>query len=200
LAVYYAVITHMDAQIGRMLRALKDTEQLDETLVIFTSDHGLAIGSHGLRGKQNMYEHTVGVPLILSGPGIAAGRRASAQCYLRDLFPTVCELTGIDVPPTVDGKSLKPVLDDTAAEVRPYVVAHFRDSQRMIRDGEWKLIQYPQAGREQLFHLKTDPHERNNLISEKTCAGMLENLRKCLLLWQKTRNDPVLERVENGNR
>ena len=192
LAVYYAVITHMDEQIGRMLAALERTGQADQTLVIFTSDHGLAIGSHGLRGKQNMYEHTIGVPLIVAGPGIAAGRRTAAQCYLRDLFPTVCDLANVAIPAGVEGKSLKPVLDGTATQVYPHVIAYFRDSQRMIREGDWKLIAYPQARREQLFHLKTDPLEQKNLISEKTHADIVENLRKHLLVWQQAHNDPLL--------
>ena len=192
LAVYYAVLTHMDEQIGRMLAALERTGQADETLVIFTSDHGLAIGSHGLRGKQNMYEHTIGVPLIIAGPGIAGGRRVEAQCYLRDLFPTVCDLAGLPIPGTVEGKSLKPVLDGTAPEIYPHVVAYFRNSQRMIRRGDWKLIVYPQARREQLFHLKSDPLERKNLISAKNHANMVENLRKHSLVWGEAHNDPVL--------
>ena len=200
LAVYYAVITHMDEQIGRMLSALEKSGQRDRTLVIFTSDHGLAIGSHGLRGKQNMYEHTVGVPLIMSGPGIPAGHRADAHCYLRDLFPTVCDLAGIHIPPSAEGKSLKPVLEGTAAEVHPFVVAYFRDSQRMIRQGEWKLIEYPQAGRAQLFHLADDPLERKNLISEKKLRKLVEKMRKHMLVWGEAHDDPVLERLENAGR
>ena len=106
LAVYYAVISHMDEHLGRILAALEETGLAQDTFVIFTSDHGLAMGSHGLRGKQNMYEHTVGVPLIFRGPGIPRGSRSEAQCYLRDLYPTVCDLAGIPVPPTVQGRSL----------------------------------------------------------------------------------------------
>ncbi len=92
LAVYYAVITDMDEQIGRILRALEETNQLDNTVLIFSSDQGLALGSHGLIGKQNLYEHTFGVPLLVRGPGIPRGAKRDAGCYLRDLFPTACEL------------------------------------------------------------------------------------------------------------
>jgi arylsulfatase A-like enzyme len=101
LAVYYAVLSHMDAELGRMLDALRRTGQAERTYVIFTSDHGLAMGSHGLRGKQNMYEHTVGVPLIVTGPAVAAGEKRTTPCYLRDLYPTVCELAGITIPESV---------------------------------------------------------------------------------------------------
>src|SRR5262249_50414221 len=89
LAVYYAVIEHLDAQIGRILATLQSLSSLDNTIVVFTSDHGLAIGSHGLRGKQNMYEHTLRVPLVIRGPGVPAGKESHALCYLRDLFPTL---------------------------------------------------------------------------------------------------------------
>ena len=107
----------MDAQVQRIINAVKQSGQLENTLIIFTSDHGLAVGSHGLFGKQNMYEHTIGVPLVIRGPGIRKDTIVKAQCYLRDLFPTVCDLTGLPIPETIDGKSLRPVLDGTVEEV-----------------------------------------------------------------------------------
>lgn len=110
LACYYAVISHLDRQVGRILEALRAAGQADNTLAIFTSDNGLAIGSHGLRGKQNMYEHLIGVPLIIRGPAVVRGRRTDAQCYLRDLFPTACDVAGIPVPQSVRGRTLLPVL------------------------------------------------------------------------------------------
>jgi arylsulfatase A-like enzyme len=193
LAVYYAVITHLDAQVGRIIDALEQTGQLANTLVIYSSDHGLAIGSHGLRGKQNMYEHSVGVPLILRGPGVAADRRTNAQCYLRDLFPTVCDLAGIEAPETVDGRSLKPVLTGERQEVYNEVFAHFRDSQRMIRTAEWKYVVYPQAGREQLFHITEDPDELRDLAVEVQHMDVLNELRARLMTWRRERGDVTLK-------
>jgi len=184
LAAYYAVISHMDQQIGRILDVLKATAQADDTLVIFTSDHGLAMGSHGLRGKQNMYEHSVGVPLVICGPGIPAGRRNRAQCYLRDLFPTVCELCGIAIPEGLDGRSLVPVLRGQTQEIHPQVFGYFRDAQRMIRTDQWKLIHYPQIGKWQLFHLEKDPHENHNLAGDPNHVGPLARLRAQLESWQ----------------
>jgi arylsulfatase A-like enzyme len=189
LAVYYAVISHLDAQIGRMLDALRETDQLESTLVIFSSDHGLAIGSHGLRGKQNMYDHTVGVPLVLSGPGVPRGKRFDAQCYLRDLFPTVCAMSGIDKPESVEGTSLVPVLAGREKSVYPHVVAYFRDKQRMIRTDEWKLIVYPHLGRRQLFHLKTDPHELHDLSTDKRHTEVAADLARRLAEWQRAHDD-----------
>jgi arylsulfatase A-like enzyme len=192
LAVYYAVISHMDEQIGRILQALETTGQADHTFVIFTSDQGLAMGSHGLRGKQNMYEHTVGTPLILRGPRIPAGKRSNAQCYLRDLYPTVCELAGIDTPQTVQGQSLAPVLRGERESLYQYVFGHFRDTQRMIRSERWKLVHYPKVGKYQLFDLAHDPYEVKNLADEAGHADTLAQLRDKLQAWQKEVGDPLI--------
>ena len=184
LEVYYALITHMDTQIGRILKALEQTGQLDNTIIIYSSDHGLAIGSHGLRGKQNMYEHTIGVPLIFRGPGIPADRRTAAQCYLRDLYPTICDLCDVPIPDTVTAKSLKPILDGSQEPIHQAVFAHFRDSQRAIRTDRWKYIRYPLADREQLFDLKQDPLEQNNVADDPQFAETLKRLRKRLTTWE----------------
>jgi arylsulfatase A-like enzyme len=190
LAVYYAVISHMDAQIGRLLACLDDTGLAQNTLVIFASDHGLAIGSHGLRGKQNMYEHTINVPLIFRGPGIPRGERRNADCYLRDLLPTVCELTGIAAP-VVDGRSLVPVLRGQSDAVHPFVIGYFGTSQRMIRQAGWKLIVYPEAGREQLFHLDRDPLEVVDLSAVAEHQPRRQFLKRQLTDWLRERGDPV---------
>lgn len=192
LAVYYAVISHVDEQVGRILQALEETGQRENTLLIFSSDHGLAVGSHGLRGKQNMYEHTINVPLIMSGPGIPRGKQSSAQCYLRDLFPTVCEMTNIAVPKTVQGKSLVPILQGKEDEIRDHVFGYFRNSQRMIRGKDYKLIEYPEANRAQLFHLATDPWELKNLAEDPQHETERRNLLAALRAWQKEVQDPLL--------
>lgn len=197
LAVYYAVISHMDAQIGRILQALDESGQRENTIVIFSSDHGLAVGSHGLRGKQNMYEHTVNVPLMISGPGIPHGQVETAQCYLRDLFPTVCDLAGVEIPGSVEGKSLVPLLRGEATSIYPFTVAYFRSFQRMIRTDDWKLIHYPHLDRIQLFHLKDDPYELNDLSNERQHADVVAELRRTLHQWQKDHGDPVLERASS---
>lgn len=191
LAAYYAVISHMDQEVGRILQTLRETGLSDKTLVIFASDQGLAIGSHGLRGKQNMYEHTINTPLIVCGPGIPAGQRREASCYLRDLFPTVCELTGIE-PPAIDGRSLVPVLRGQQDEIHPFIVGYFSDSQRMIRRGRWKLIWYPQADREQLFDLEQDPHEMADLAERPEQQATRTELRSQLERWLREQGDPLL--------
>jgi arylsulfatase A-like enzyme len=192
LAVYYAVISHLDAQVGRIMKALEETDQRKNTIVIYSSDHGLAIGSHGLRGKQNMYEHTIGVPLIMSGPGIIAGWTVTGQCYLRDIFPTTCDLVGVPIPKNLDGRSLKPLLERKLESIHPYVFGYFRNFQRMIRTDEWKLIHYPHLDRYQLFHLKTDPAELHDVANEKNWASVRKDLNRKLLDWQKSVHDPAL--------
>jgi arylsulfatase A-like enzyme len=195
LACYYAVISHLDEQIGRIFKALDNTAldntaQRENTIIIFTSDHGLGLGSHGLVGKQNMYEHTINVPLVMAGPGIPAGQRTAAQCYLRDLFPTICELAGIS-PPAVDGQSLVPVLRGEKSEIYPFIVGYFQDSQRMIREGDWKLTWYPKTNRWQLFNVADDPNELRDLIGDVTYVGKIADLRAKLVRWLKEHGDPV---------
>ena len=191
LAVYYAIISHLDEQIGRMMDALKTTGQLENTLVIFTSDHGLALGSHGLIGKQNLYDHTLGVPLVLRGPGIPKNERRDAQCYLRDLFPTACAVAGINIPETVEGDSLLPIITGRTDSIHPFVIGYFTDTQRAIRTRQWKLIYYPQAKRYQLFDLIHDPDEINDVSGDAAHQSVISSLRRDLFAWLKDNGDPL---------
>ena len=150
------------------------------------------MGSHGLRGKQNMYDHTVGAPLIFRGPSIPKNRRTTAQCYLRDMYPTVCDLAGIEIPETVQGRSLAAVLRGEADSVYACVFGRFKDAQRMIRTDRWKLIHYPQVDRWQLFDLSTDPYETENLVAAPRHAGLVAELRAKLTAWQKEVGDPLM--------
>jgi arylsulfatase A-like enzyme len=193
LAVYYAVISHLDAQVGRIIEALEKTGRLGNTIVIYAADHGLAVGSHGLRGKQSMYEHTIGVPLIMAGPDIPRGRKSVAQCYLRDMFPTTCDLAGVPIPKNLDGRSLRPVLNSRVDAIHPHVFGYFRNFQRMIRTDEWKLVHYPHLDRYQLFHLKTDPDELTDLAGHEKWSHVRKRLNAKLLAWQKSVNDPALK-------
>lgn len=191
-AVYYAVISHMDEQIGRMMKALETTGQTDNTIVIFTSDHGLGVGSHGIRGKQNMYEHTIGVPLLIAGPGIPQGQSTAAQVYLRELYPTSCELVGIPIPESVECRSFARAVRGETQTHHPAVFGYFRDKQRMIRTDGWKYIHYPEANREQLFDLTNDPHELHDLSATSMHAETLRDLRIRLVHWQRAVKDPAL--------
>ena len=191
LAAYYAVISHMDEQIGRILQTLDEAGQLENTLVIFTSDHGLGVGSHGIAAKHNMYEHTIGVPLVIAGPGIPENTTTNAQCYLRDLFPTICDLVKVAWPKTVEGLSLVPILNGEKQSVYSAIYGYFRDHSRMIRTDSWKLIDYPKINRRQLFDLSQDPHEQNDLSDNPIHAKMLQQLQEQLHTWQQNTNDPI---------
>ncbi len=190
LAVYYAVISHLDQQVGRILAALKTSGVSDNTIVVFTSDHGLAMGSHGLRGKQNMYQHTVGVPLVFRGPGVTRGKRVGAQVYLRDIYPTVCELVGIPIPKSVEAKSAVPVMLGKSDKIHSDVFCYFRDVQRMIRTDRWKLIHYPKIKRWQLFDLVHDRSERHDLSSSAEAKPILRELQAKLRDAQRRWHDP----------
>ena len=182
IAAYYAVISHMDAQVGRILDVLESVGKTESTIVVFCSDHGLAMGSHGLRGKQNMYEHTIRVPLIFAGPGIPVGKRFPGHAYLRDIFPTLCDLAGLD-DPDVDGKSQLPVMRGQRDGNYEFTVGYFRDSQRMIRTNKWKLIEYPLVKQTQLFDLESDPLEISNLAANPAHAQIRGDLSKRLDQW-----------------
>lgn len=196
LAVYYAIIDNIDKQVGRMLDQLRADGRLKNTYVIFTSDHGLAIGSHGLMGKQNIYDHTIRVPFLIAGPGLAKRRRVSAFGYLRDMYPTVCELAGIPIPETVGAKSLTPVFRDQRKIVHKAGYGYFRDVQRMIQTKQWKLAIYPKIKRYQLFDLKADPHELNDLIKVKDHQARVAVMRKSLIQWFNERGDVVIRSLE----
>lgn len=198
LADIYAVLSHLDHQVGRILETLSETGQAADTLVIFTTDNGAGVGRHGIRGYQNMYEHAISVPLILAGPGIPRGARFPAQTYLRDLFPTVCELAGIAIPATVEGRSLVPVLAGHASEIHSEVYAYFHGStstgpfpiERMVRTTRWKLIYYSHLDRYQLFDLELDPLELRDLSATPAHAGIRGELQSKMHAWFAPRIAP----------
>jgi arylsulfatase A-like enzyme len=185
---YYAVISAMDHHIGRLFSALKEVGMYDNTIFIYSADHGLAIGSHGLFGKQNLYEAGMKPPLIFAGPGIPRGE-TQALVYLLDIFPTVCGLVGATIPAGLDGKSLKPVIEGKSSGVRDTLFLAYREVQRAVRDSRWKLIRYPQVNVTQLFDLQTDPDEMTNLADQPQNAERIKSLTTELERWQKSLGD-----------
>jgi len=183
-AEYFRYISYLDAQIGRVLDALEASPCAKNTIVVFSSDSGVARGSHGLIGKQNLYEFdSIRVPLIISGPGISAGRRTEALCYLFDVMPTLGALCGVPAPETSDGVNLSPVLKESNAPARPHLLFAYKDVQRAVCDERWKLIRYPQVDKTQLFDLQSDPQETENLAHDPEHASKveeMENLMKSL--------------------
>jgi len=189
LADYYACITGFDYHAGRILQTLADLGQLDDTIVVFSSDNGLSLGEHGLFGKQNLYEFGgMHVPLVIAGPGIPHGRR-DALVYLMDLFPTFCDWTGATVPAGVEGRSLTPLITGKANKVRDQLYTGYRTCQRAVRDQRWKLIRYPLVNKTQLFDLQSDPHELNNLANNPAHAAKLAEMLALLEKSQKEFGD-----------
>ncbi len=191
LAEYYGLITHLDEQIGRILEVLKARGLAESTLVIYAADNGLALGSHGLLGKQSVYEHSMRVPLVVSGPGIPQGASTDAFTYLLDLFPTLCDVLNVVPPSGLEGVSLRPLWEGRLAAVRETIFLPYLDIQRAVLDSRWKLIVYPRIGYQELFDLETDPDEMVNLITRSEFAGEAVRLRKVMEQWQSRVGDSL---------
>ena len=191
LADYYGLIEHLDKSVGEVISILKKKGLYKNTIIVFASDNGLAIGSHGLLGKQNLYEHSMKVPLIISGPGIPKGKRSEAFAYLFDLFPTLAELSSLPAPEGIDGQSLEPVISGSLKEIRSSVFTAYRNTIRAVRSKSWKLIRYPERDFTQLFDLENDPNELNNLAGDTEYNSVKDQLSNELVKWQKTAGDTI---------
>jgi len=180
IADYYRYISYLDMLVGRVLDALEASPYAKNTIVVFSADSGVARGSHGLIGKQNLYEHSIGVPLIIDGAGIPAGKRTDAMCYLHDVFPTLGARCGVSPPPKSEGMDLTATLRDPRHAARPDLLFAYQNVQRAIETPEWKLIRYPKADRIQLFNLKNDPYEIHDLADRPEYAAKLSELSELL--------------------
>jgi choline-sulfatase len=188
-AEYYAHTTYMDAQIGKVLGALEASGHAANTYVIFTADHGLAVGQHGLMGKQNCYDHSIRIPLIFTGPGIAKGRKVDAMVYQHSVFATSCELSGVTAPKTVEFPSLAGALHGKSAPKQDAVFSFYKDFQRSVRTDEHKLIVYPEAKVAQLFDVRKDPWETRNLAEDRAYAATKARLMGRLKQYQQELDD-----------
>ncbi len=204
MADYYAMVSHLDAKIGQILDALEQRGMAEHTLIVYTADHGLAVGQHGLMGKQNLYEHSVHIPLLVSGPGVPP-RKIHPLCCQIDIFPTLCELAGVAPPETVEGRSLVPLMTGQAHKVRETVFSAYKDIQRMVSDGRWKLILYFRSlernvgtERLQLFDVENDPLEMNDLSNDDAYRPELQRLLAALRDWQTEIGDPLLHPSSNS--
>ena len=214
-----ACAENIDRQVARVLKKLKDMGELENTYVFYTADHGMAIGRHGLQGKQNLYEHTWRVPFFAMGPGIKAGSRAPGNVYLLDVLATFCDLTGVQIPETCEGISFKPVLMGKKDRVRDVLYGAYcggtKPGMRSVRKDDWKLIKYDvldgKVRETQLFNLKDNPHEflaeshqakvkalsgaqpkkgQRNLANDPKHAAKLKEMEALLLSEMKRLDDP----------
>jgi arylsulfatase A-like enzyme len=215
----FACSENIDTQIGRVLAKLEEIGQLDSTYVVYTSDHGMAIGRHGLQGKQNLYQHTWRVPFVIRGPGIRAGSRVEGNIYLLDILATFCDLAGIPPPETNEGKSFKSVLFGDQSTVRDVLYGVYnggtKPGMRAVKRGDWKLIKYDvlkgTVQENQLFNLKENPEEflaehhdpqvialtgvtptklQVNLAGDPQYANKLAEMEGLLLSEMRRLNDP----------
>lgn len=205
----FACSENIDIQIGKVLEKLKEMGELENTYIVYTADHGMAIGRHGLQGKQNLYQHTWRVPYIVKGPGIKAGTRATGNVYLLDTLATLCDFAGIKSPESNEGLSLRPVLEGKKDALREVLYGTYsggtKPGMRCVKKGDWKLIKYDVMDGEvretQLFNLKENPNEfikehgkndpkLTNLAGDPAHAAKLKEMEALLLEEMRRLNDP----------
>lgn len=196
-AEYYRYVSYLDLQVGRILDALAKSPHAANTIIVYAADSGVARGAHGLIGKQNLYEESIRVPLVISGPGITKGRRAAAMCYLFDVLPTLGDLCGVKGPSTSEGNSLAAILRQGDGPGRPRLAFGYRKVQRALRDGPWKLIRYPEVDRTQLFNLDSDPFEMSDLAGKPEHSKRVKQMMGALELELKAFGDTAPLKVEN---
>ena len=190
-AAYWAVITFLDYEVGRIIDALKETGQYDNTIIIFTSDHGDMLGGHGLitKGVGTPYEEVYNIPLIMRVPGMAtSGEDDRTLTNLVDLAPTLLDLCDAESLESAQGKSLRPVLEGTSRAdhwndaYAEFFGQRFVYTQRMVWHGDWKYVFSP-GGIDELYNLTNDPHERVNLIDDPSHREVLMEMVK--RMWRK---------------
>ena len=193
LAEYYRYVSFLDVQVGRVLDAVDASPYAANTIIVYAADSGVARGSHGLIGKQNLYEHSMRVPLIVAGPGIAADKRSEAMCYLFDVLPTLGKLCGIATPAGSNGREFTAVLKDPSQPARPFLMFGYKTIQKALSDGRWKLIRYPHVDRTQLFDLQADPYETKDLSTLPEHAERIKAMLAKLAAEMKADgdNDPL---------
>ena len=189
---YYASITHLDTQIGRILQALAQSGKLDNTYIFFTADHGLSVGHHGLLGKQSQFDHSVRSPLVVVGPTIPKNGKRDQQVYLQDVMATTYDLIGIPKPAHVYFNSLLPLIKrKKSASAYPEIYGSYMDLQRMVRTDQYKLIVYPKIAKLLLFDLKKDPAEMHDVAGQAAYRAVLQDMKTRLIRQQKELNDTL---------
>ena len=186
LCEYYGLVTHLDEQVGRIKKALAGSAHANNTYIVYTADHGLGMGSHGLLGKQNVYEQSMKCPLIIWGPDVPKGKSSNAITYVHDLYATICGFAKTSIPENADAKDLGPVIRGELEKVHDTVFLPFQNNQRAVRDEQWKLHVYPQINHRLLFDLKNDPHETKNLAEDPQQA---EKVTEMMALMEKSREE-----------
>ncbi len=190
---YYAIITHLDEQIGEILQALEDSGKASNTYIFFTGDHGLSVGKHGLLGKQSMFDHSIRVPLIMTGPDIPRNQRIDHEVYLQDIMATSLELGNVSQTQSIAFKSFLSLAKrkETSPSYPNGIYGAYMDYQRMIRKDGYKLMVYPKIKKILLFNLKNDPLEQHDISDKIQHRNTVKNLFDNLLLLQRKYSDSL---------
>ena len=190
-ASYYATCTLVDDWVGRIVEVLKEQSQYENTLIVYTSDHGDLLGDHGLLYKQCFYEQSVRVPLIVHAPKMVRPQRVKDLVEQIDLFSTFCDAAGASEGDGRQGRSLMPLLRGELDG--PHREAAFSENWfgRMARSGDHKLVYYPGKPHGELYDLVADPDEQENLWDDPAAAGVKARLKGLLLDWAFTSEDPL---------
>lgn len=197
---YFALITHLDEQIGKILAELERTGQADKTYIVMTADHGLACGQHGLLGKQNMYEHSLKAPLLVAGPGIPAGKRIDTPVYIQDFVATALEWAGSQQPAHVEFKSLLPLIRGERSQQYELIYgAYEKNKQRMVRRDQMKLIHYPTIDQYEMYDLSQDPHEMHDLSHSAQYQDKIKDLQADLQTIMQSMDDPLRLSLQRSN-
>lgn len=180
IAEYYGIISHLDYEMGRVIKTLEEEGLVENTIVIFVSDNGLAVGQHGLFGKQNHFEHSIRVPFIISGPDIPGNQRRDSFAYLLDIYPTICDLINIRIPDSVEGKSFYKMLNDENLKIREKLYFAFNNKIRSIKDNRYKLMKFVHKGKliTRLYDIWKDPWELADLYGMVEHQNTIKRLEK----------------------
>jgi iduronate 2-sulfatase len=189
---YLACVSYIDAQIGKLLQALEESGKREETVIVFWGDHGFHLGDHGLWCKHTNYEQATRVPLLFSGPGVKAGRENTSPVELVDIFPTLCDLSGVDKPGHLQGTSLQPVLSGDSKAVKPFAVSQYPRGKKMgyaLRTDRYRYVAWYPSEKdkapakttkplaEELFDYQADPLESRNLAKDRVYRKTIQQLR-----------------------
>ena len=193
---YYSTCTLIDDWVGRIVATLKEQGLYENTVIVYSSDHGDLLGDHGMVYKQCFYEQSVRVPLIVHSPRKFTPKRINDLVESIDLFPTFCELGGADPGPGNQGRSLVPVLSESAGDTgsrQPHREAAFSENYfgKMVRYEQYKMVYYPGKPYGELYNLEEDPNEQDNLWDKLENSSIKRDLKDLLLEWAFTSEDPM---------
>ena len=194
IAHYYAMVSLIDRWVGEIVDCLQETGQYDNTLIIFSTDHGDYAGWHGKIAKGVcLYEDLIHIPFIVHWPGgLGAGSESIALVELVDILPTILDYAGVDIPWGIQGFSLRPILEKEKASIRDFAFAEYF-YQKAIRTQDWKLIYYAGKPYGELFDMREDPHELRNVLALPRYRDTVRQLGRELKQYCETSNEPIFE-------